>query len=275
MLVEIKSSNRDLLTDSTSGLSPLLASGELDPRDVLRDINRSLAESELAPLEEAYLIAVKRQLIFREFARSSLEVQEYKHPAGARGKDTPEHAMLLAGKTGIPIVDACIAELKNGLPHNRARLLLARYAIRNLNLAPELVADFFRRFLKDYCPTINTFNVVSAASSATFGEPWYRLSNPLTAARKLDPLNRYIARFGFAGAAPSEVGQKSITEGNKFWQFRWKAAHESGDWIRRRLWPTKDKERGIYFVLDRLSARGAFTPYYHRYLAREDELLEP
>ena len=32
---------------------------------------------------------------------------------------------------------------------------------------------------------MNTFNVVSAASAAVFAEPWFRLSNPLTALPEL------------------------------------------------------------------------------------------
>jgi hypothetical protein len=50
-------------------------------------------------------------------------------------------------------------------------------------------------------------------------------------------------------------------------------ARESNDWIQRALWPIRDKERGRYFILERISARGAFSPYYQRYLEREDELL--
>ncbi len=274
LLVEIKSSNRDLLTDSTTGLSPRLASGELDPRDVLREINRHLAKKKLKAAEETYLLAVKRQLVFREFARSALPVQGYKFPPGANAKDSAQHKLLLSGRTGIPLIDACIQDLKKGLPHNRARLVLARFAIRNLNLAPELVADFFRKHLKDYCPTINTFNIVSASSAAVFAEPWYRLSNPVTAAIKLDPVNAYIAKFGFVSQQPTEDGATLIRDGNLFWQTRWKEASASGEYIRRSLWPTKDKERGVFFILDAISARGAFSPYYNRYLERESEFLD-
>ncbi len=272
-LLEIKTSNRDLLTDSTSGLSVALAAGKLDPRAVLRELNGYLEARRLQPREQVYLEGVKRQLIFREFARSALPLQEYRFPPGALGEDSEAYRQLAAGTTGIPIVDACVTDLQAGRPHNRARLLLARFAIRNLNLDPELVAVFYRRHLRDYCPVINTFNIVSAASGATFGEPCYRLSNPLAAAKKLDPENRYLARFGFASPEPTAAGLALIKNGSVRWKARWQAARDSGSFIRHRLWPTRDRERGIYFILDLIPARGAFAPYYRQYLQRERELL--
>jgi len=273
MLVVIKSSNRDLLTDSTSGLSTRLSSGELDPREPLLEINRSLLRRALRPAQAAYLQGVKRQIIFREFARSALEVQSYKFPAGALGKDSPEYKRLVSGQTGIPIVDAARQDLWNGLPHNRARLLWVRFAIRNLNLDPLLIADVYKKHLRDYSPVINTFNTVSAASAAVFGEPWFRLSNPLTAAKKLDPLGKYTARFGFSTLKPSADNVRMIREGSRLWVARWKSAQEQDSYFRRRLWPTRDKDPGIYFILDQISARGAFAPYYKKYLEQEDILL--
>ena len=234
-----------------------------------------LSRRKLNAREQAYLEAVKRQLIFREFARSALEAQNYRYAPGALGRSSLQYRLLQSGRTGLPIIDACLLDLQAGLPHNRARLLLARFALRNLNLDPELVAQFYRERLHDYCPVINTFNVISAASGAMFGEPCYRTSNPVSAAKKLDPHGLYRARFGLAGAEPTADGLALIRDGSALWSARWKAARETGDFIRKQLWPTRDKERGVYFILDRISARGAFSPYYQSYLRRERELLAP
>jgi deoxyribodipyrimidine photolyase len=273
MLVRIKSSNRDLLTDSTSGLSPLLSSGKLDPREPLREINRYLYRRKLSTAQSEYLEATKRQIIFREFARSALQAQHYQYPAGARSRKSWEYDMLVSGETGIPIVDGAWQDLEEGLPHNRARLVLARFAIRNLNIDPAAVADLFAERLKDYSPVINTFNIVSAASGAVFGEPWFRLSNPVTAAKKLDPDDKYIRRFGWKSQKPTTEGARLIREGGRVWLARWNTALNREKFIHRRLWPTRDKDRGIYFILDRISARGAFAPYYKKYLNNEDEFL--
>lgn len=272
-LVEIRDCDRNLLTCQTSGLSLELSSGRLDPRDVLREINGCLARRKLTAGQTAYLEGIKRQIVFREFARSALEVQTFKFPKGAKGERSREYKRLFAADTGIPIVDACVTALKGGLPHNRARLLLARYAIRNANLDPELVARFFKDNLRDYSPVVNTFNIVSAASGAVFGEPWFRLSNPLAAAKKLDPSGEFLCSYGFEKENPEPELLNEIRLGSGFWKQRWQKARETGRYHRKSLWPTRDRDRGIYFILDKIPARGAFTPYYRRYLQNEDRLL--
>jgi deoxyribodipyrimidine photolyase len=273
-LVEIKESDRNILTHTTSGLSVRLSSGKLDPRDVLKEINNNLSSRKLKIKQVAYLEALKRQLIFREFARSALEAQKYKFPRGAKGMSSREYKSLIRGDTGIPLIDSCILDLKNGLPHNRARLLLARWAIRNANIDPLLVADFFKQNLTDYSPVINTFNIVSASSGAVFGECFFRTSNPITAAKKLDPDNGYIKKFGFDSQIPDSDALIAMKLGTEFWKHRWQSARANDDFIEKKLWPTKDKDRGIYFILDRIPARGAFSHYYNKYLAREAELLK-
>jgi deoxyribodipyrimidine photolyase len=163
--------------------------------------------------------------------------------------------------------------LKGGLPHNRARLLLARWAIRNANIDPLLVADFFKQHLKDYSPVINTFNIVSSSSGAVFGECFFRTSNPVTAAKKLDPENGYIKSFGYDSQVPNPDALTAMKLGTEFWKHRWQSACATGEFIERKLWPTQDKDRGIFFILDRIPARGAFSHYYNKYLEREAELL--
>ena len=273
-LIEIKTSDRNLLTHTTSGLSIQLSSGKLDPREPLAEINHYLTRRKLSDQQIAYLEALKRQLIFREFARSALEAQTYKFPCGAKTKQSREYKSLLAGDTGLPLIDACIKDLKGGLPHNRARLLLARWAIRNANIDPLLVADFFKQYLTDYSPVINTFNIVSAASGAVFGEASYRTSNPVTAAQRLDPDNGYINKFGIKSQTPDPDALTALKLGTELWKQRWRDARANDSFIRKALWPTQDKDRGIYFILNRLPARGAFGPYYKKYLEREGEMVK-
>lgn len=55
---------------------------------------------------------------------------------------------------------------------------------------------------------------------------------------------------------------------------RWKENKPVQDWPTRRLYPTRDKALGEYFIKDKIPARGAFAPYYRKYLEMEDELLK-
>jgi deoxyribodipyrimidine photo-lyase len=189
-----KEINRDLLVNKSTGLSEELSKGKKDPREILKDINHSLESSKvgLSGDEEDYLKEIHRQLAFREFARSAIEQQSYRQPPGARGWDDKEFEKLRKGQTGIPVIDAAVKEMATtGKPHNRARLLLTRYAVRNLNIDPEEVSRWYKKSFKDYDPIITTFNVVQASSGAPFGEPYFRKSNPITAAKKLDPGGKY------------------------------------------------------------------------------------
>ena len=190
-MITPKEINRNLLTNKSTELSPLLAAGEIDPRDVLRTISDLEQDKKLSEEQQEYLSDIKRQLVFREFARSAIEEQSYRQPPGAR-KTSKEFEKLKKGETGIPIIDASVKEMnETGRPHNRARLLLARYAIRNLNIDPEEVSIWLGKSFDDYDPVLTTFNVTSAASGANFGEPYFRKSNPLTAEKTLDPDKSY------------------------------------------------------------------------------------
>jgi deoxyribodipyrimidine photo-lyase len=141
MIVTPKAIDRNLLTNSSTGLSERLSRGDLNPKEVLKDINKSLSKEEISSEEKDYLEEIKRQLVFREFANSAIRQQEYRNPPGANGEDSEEFKKLKKGETGIPIVDAAVRQLEEtGKPHNRARLLIARYATRSLNIDPEVVA---------------------------------------------------------------------------------------------------------------------------------------
>lgn len=271
-----KEIDRSLLTNTSSGLSKDLAQGKKHPVDVLREINNSLSSKSITPKQREYLEQVKRQLIMREFARSALEQQKYKFPKGAKGKDSKEYQQLISARTGIPVVDASVKSLKEGLPHNRARLLLARHAIRTMNLDPSLVAKIYAKNLKDYDPVLNTFNIVQAASGANFGEPFYRTANALTAAKKLDPKGEWLSRYDQNVTLSKEDRAKimnMIQKGNEEWLNRWRRARAENSFVEYPLYPVKDKTKSKFFIEDKLPARGKFGPYYKAYLKQEKDLL--
>jgi len=140
-MIQPKEINRNILTNYSTGLSEQLAKGDIHPVDVIKAVNTQLENSKLTDDEQDYLSQIKRQLVFREFARSAIEQQDYKELPGAKDENSKEFLKLKKGETGIPLVDAAVRELEEtGKPHNRARLLLARYGTRNLNIDPEVIA---------------------------------------------------------------------------------------------------------------------------------------
>jgi deoxyribodipyrimidine photo-lyase len=215
-MFSLKETDRNNLSNKSTGLSKDLASGKKDPREVLRYINSLTPKT---PGEKKYLDEIKRQVIFREFANSSIQQQTYRIPPGSKPATDPAFIALKKGETGIPIIDAAVNEMKStGEPHNRARLLLARYAIRNLNVDPEEVAKWFAESFQDYDPILTTFNVSQAASATNFGEPYYRKSNPLTAQKALDPTGAYVSTWlpaDYKGKTKDEI-QKEISQGHDY-----------------------------------------------------------
>lgn len=280
MEITLKDIDRNKLSNKSTGLSEDLAKGRLDPKFLVQKLNE-YQKDELPAGEADYLSQVKRQLIFREFAKQALKSQGYKHPPEAVGDGDEEWEKLKEGQTGIPIVDAAVREMQEtGKPHNRARLLLARYAIRNLNVDPSLVARWFKENFKDYDPVLTTFNVVSAASGANFGEPYFRKSNPLTADKKLDPTDEYKETWLPKNYTPrpAEVQERIINEGHSKWLRRWKENKGKGDgkweeFERAPLWPTKDKVKGKYFIEESLPSKSSFNHFYKAYKQNEKQFL--
>jgi deoxyribodipyrimidine photo-lyase len=217
-MIKPKDINRNNLTSKSTELSPELAKGKVRPEDVIRQVNKLKSSPDLTEGEQKYLSEIKRQLVFREFANSAIRQQTYRQPEGAKGMDSEEFIKLDKGETGIPIIDAAVREMKStGTPHNRARLLLARHAIRTLNIDPEVISLWFKKHFTDYDPTLTTFNVVQAASGANFGEPYFRTSNALTATKRLDPDSSYRSQWLPSDYTPKKADEvlEEIKQGNQ------------------------------------------------------------
>lgn len=276
-MITPKEVNRNILTNYSTGLSEKLSAGEIHPVEVIKAVNTQLKNSSLSEDEQDYLSQIKRQLVFREFARSAIEQQDYKVLPGAKGEDSQEFIDLKNGDTGIPLIDAAVKELEaTGKPHNRARLLLARYGIRNLNIDPEVIAKWLGDRFKDYDPVLTTFNVTSASSGATFAEPYFRKSNPLTASKRLDPKGEYRDKWLPEDYMPKDKEQalEEINKGHDQWIKRWKSSKPTSSLDRRKLYPTRDPVKGIYFVKDQLPANSSFSHFYKKFKEEEDNLLK-
>lgn len=93
------------------------------------------------------------------------------------------------GKTGIPIIDAAMSELRQtGYMHNRCRMIVAMYAVRNLNIDWRVCEKHFAKYLIDIAPAQNVGNWNWIMS--------YRFTfNPWVQQRKFDPECVYVKRW--------------------------------------------------------------------------------
>lgn len=183
--------DRDLPgVSGTSGLSPHLRFGEISPARVWVEVER-------AGGGEAFL----RQLLWREFAYSLLE----SFPSSV---DTPLHARFAAfpwsrdydglaawqeGRTGYPLVDAGMRQLlATGLMHNRARMVVASFLVKDLLLPWQQGAVWFWNRLLDADMANNTLGWQWVAGSGADAAPFVRVFNPVLQGRRFDADGTYV-----------------------------------------------------------------------------------
>jgi deoxyribodipyrimidine photo-lyase len=180
----------DLPADRTSHLSAYLHLGCVSPLEVaVRALGRDGAEPFL------------RQLCWRDFhlqvlaARPDLARRDYR-PRGRRWRNDEEAlAAWRDGRTGVPVVDAGMRQLlAEGWMHNRARLLVASYLVRELGIDWRCGAAHFFEWLVDGDVANNAGNWQWVAGTGNDTRP-NRSFNHLRQALRFDPDGDYVRRY--------------------------------------------------------------------------------
>lgn len=183
--------------DGVSRLSPHLRFGEVSPRQAWHAANLAGANDGAD--------AWRRQLWWREFAHTVL----YHHPATINEPLQPKFAdfpwrdddggMFHAwsrGNTGFPIVDAGMRELwHTGWMHNRVRMVVASFLVKNLRLPWQAGASWFMDTLVDADTANNTLGWQWAAGCGADAAPYFRIFNPARQQERFDPDEAYVRRW--------------------------------------------------------------------------------
>jgi deoxyribodipyrimidine photo-lyase len=180
----------------TSGLSADLKWGHLHPRTMLADLDESPEHAAFA-----------RQLAWREFYADVLATT----PATARESLDPRFATMrydegpsaterLAawqqGRTGYPFVDAGMRQLRgSGWMHNRVRMVVASFLVKDLHLPWWEGARWFMRWLADGDLASNAHGWQWTAGCGTDASPYYRVFNPVGQGLRFDPVGDYVRRW--------------------------------------------------------------------------------
>jgi deoxyribodipyrimidine photo-lyase len=182
----------DLAGDDTSRLSPYLHFGCLSPVELAR-----AATGRGGAGAEAFV----RQLAWRDFhhqvlaARPEAAHEDYRPHGDTWRTDADEVAAWREGRTGYPIVDAAMRQLRHeGWMHNRARLLTASFLAKTLYVDWRVGARHFLDLLVDGDVANNQLNWQWVAGTGTDTRP-NRVLNPLTQARRFDPRGAYVRRW--------------------------------------------------------------------------------
>ena len=100
------------------------------------------------------------------------------------------------GKTGYPIVDAGMQELKiTGYMHNRARMIVAGFLCKHLLIDWRWGERYFSLKLLDYELSSNNGNWQWAAGTGCDSAPYFRIFNPITQQNRFDKDFIYIKRW--------------------------------------------------------------------------------
>jgi deoxyribodipyrimidine photo-lyase len=188
---------------ATSRLSPHLHHGELSPRQVWHAVLRAAAQEGLAAAE-ATGSKFLAELLWREFSYHLLH--HFPHTptaplqeAFARFPWREAPQMLTAwqrGRSGVPLVDAGMRELwSTGWMHNRVRMVVASFLVKNLRLPWLAGAHWFWDTLVDADLASNTQGWQWVAGCGADAAPYYRVFNPVTQSRRHDPQGRYLRRW--------------------------------------------------------------------------------
>ena len=99
------------------------------------------------------------------------------------------------GRTGYPIVDAGMRQLRHeGWMHNRVRMIVASFLVKDLHIEWQHGARHFMRWLVDGDLASNQHGWQWTAGCGTDAAPYFRIFNPIEQGRKFDPDGVYIRR---------------------------------------------------------------------------------
>jgi deoxyribodipyrimidine photo-lyase len=181
--------------DSTSHMSVHLKWGEIHPRTMLADLSGDTRKAvgtyrkELAWREFYADVLFQRPETAREYLRPEFAAMEYDEP-GARLD------AWRRGRTGYPIVDAGMRQLRaTGWMHNRVRMIVASFLVKDLHIEWQHGARHFMRWLVDGDLASNQHGWQWVAGCGTDAAPYFRVFNPTTQGQKFDPDGEYVRRW--------------------------------------------------------------------------------
>jgi deoxyribodipyrimidine photo-lyase len=111
-------------------------------------------------------------------------------------RDEKDFSAWCEGKTGVPIVDAGMRQLRQtGWMHNRLRMVCAMFLTKNLLIDWRLGEQFFMGQLIDGEFAANNGGWQWSASTGTDAAPYFRIFNPFSQAQRFDPDGVFIREF--------------------------------------------------------------------------------
>lgn len=189
--------------NGTSTLSPYLAVGAISPRQcVAAVLQANRGEWDSGSVGASCWLG---EIIWREFYQhvvvdypqvcKNLAMQKHTE-AFPWSKDAHVFSRWCDGQTGIPIVDAAMAQLNTtGWMHNRLRMVVAMFLTKNLQIDWRLGEEYFMSRLIDGDIAANNGGWQWSASTGTDAAPYFRIFNPVSQSQRFDPDGSFIRKY--------------------------------------------------------------------------------
>ncbi len=179
--------------DGTSKLSGHLTWGEIHPRTLLAELGESKAHDvyrkEIAWREFYADVLFHNPHTDKDYYAPNFKNMRYEKPAKA-------FTAWCEGKTGYPFVDAAMRQLVlEGWMHNRTRMVVASFLVKDLHLEWQHGADFFEEHLVDFDVASNAHGWQWTAGCGTDASPYYRVFNPIEQGKRFDVDGDYIRKY--------------------------------------------------------------------------------
>ena len=197
--------------DGTSKMSTYLKFGEIHPRTLLANLGESKSHD-----------TFRKEIAWREFYADVLfnnpntDTEYYAPRFKEMRYDKPgkQFDAWCQGKTGFPFVDAAMRQLvQEGWMHNRTRMVVASFLVKDLHLEWPLGERFFAQHLVDYDVASNAHGWQWTAGTGTDASPYYRVFNPIEQGRRFDENGDYIRKY------VPELAHLSASEIHEPWLF--------------------------------------------------------
>lgn len=189
--------NRDR-TDlgGTSHLSHALAHGEIHPRTILSMLpggeGAEVFRKEIAWREFYADVMFHNPHSYDQYLDQRFAKMRYADP----NSDQSHLEAWKSGRTGYPIVDAAMRQLaQTGWMHNRARMIVASFLVKDLHFEWQVGARHFEELLTDFDPASNSHGWQWTAGCGTDASPFFRVFNPITQGEKFDPNGDYVRKY--------------------------------------------------------------------------------
>jgi deoxyribodipyrimidine photo-lyase len=184
----------------TSQLSPYLHFGLISPNQAWYAVHDAFDGSR----EKKGVYVYLSELGWREFSYYLLfhftDIQNknfnLKFDNFPWAKDPESLRAWQLGKTGVPIIDAGMRELyQTGYMHNRVRMIVASYLVKNLLIDWREGERWFWDCLVDADTASNSAGWQWVAGSGADAAPYFRIFNPILQGEKFDKEGEYVKKY--------------------------------------------------------------------------------